>query len=52
MTKKQRKAKLAVGPFADDNCSKEEMGLDVDAVVVPPMKESCEPVEFKIFVQY
>jgi hypothetical protein len=26
--------------------------LDIDAAVVPPMKESWEPVEFKIFVQY
>jgi hypothetical protein len=28
------------------------VGLDVDAAVVPPMKELWEPVEFKIFVQY
>jgi hypothetical protein len=48
MTKKQRKAKISAGVVADE----EEVGLDIDAAVVPPMKESWEPLEFKIFVQY
>jgi hypothetical protein len=52
MTKKQRKAKISVGAVADDNCSEEEVGLDIDAAAVPPMKESWEPMEFKIFVHY
>jgi hypothetical protein len=52
MTKKQRKAEISTGVVADDSCSEEEVGLDIDAAVVPPMKESWEPVEFKIFVQY
>jgi hypothetical protein len=28
------------------------VGLDEDATAVPPMKETWEPTEFKIFVQY
>jgi hypothetical protein len=51
MTKKQRKAHTGAGAVADDMCS-EEVGLDIDATVPPPMKESWKPVEFKIFVQY
>jgi hypothetical protein len=52
MTKKHRKSEIAFGIVADNICSEEEMGLDVDAAVVPPIKESWEPVEFKTFVQY
>jgi hypothetical protein len=52
MTKKQRKAKIAASVVADDSCSEEEVGLDIDAADVPPMKESWEPVEFNIFVHY
>jgi hypothetical protein len=53
MTKKQRKAEIAVGVVADESCSEEEeVGLDIDAAAVPPMKESWEPLEFKTFVQY
>jgi hypothetical protein len=52
MTKKQRKAEIPAGVVADDSCSEEEAGLDIDATSVPPMKESWEPMEFKIFVQY
>jgi hypothetical protein len=52
MTKKKRKAEISAGAFADDNCSEEEVGLDIDAAAVTPMKESWEPVEFKIFVHY
>jgi hypothetical protein len=52
ITKKHRKAEIADGAVADDSCSEEEGGLDIDAAVVPPMKESWEPVEFKIFVRY
>jgi hypothetical protein len=51
MTKKQREAEISVGAVADDSWSEEEMGLDIDAAAVPPMTESWEPVEFKIFVQ-
>jgi hypothetical protein len=51
MTKKQRKAEIAAGTFADDSCSEEEAGVTIDAAAVPPMKGSWEPVEFKIFVQ-
>jgi hypothetical protein len=51
MIKKQRKVGIAASFVADDNCSEEEVGLDVDAAVVPPMKKSREPVESKIFVQ-
>jgi hypothetical protein len=50
ITKKQRKATIPAGAVADDSSSEEEVGLDIDAAVVPPMKESWEPVEFKIFV--
>jgi hypothetical protein len=35
-----------------NNCLEEEAGVAIDAAVVPPMKESWEPLEFKIFVQY
>jgi hypothetical protein len=52
MTKKQRKAEISTGDVVDDNCSEEEVGLDIDAAAVPPMKKSWEPMEFKIFVQY
>jgi hypothetical protein len=52
MTKNQRKAEIASCVVADDICSEEEVGLDVDAAVVPPMKESWEPVELKIYVLY
>jgi hypothetical protein len=48
--KKHRKAKIAASDVAGDICSKEEVGLDIDAADVPPMKESWEPVEFKTFM--
>jgi hypothetical protein len=51
MTKKQHKADIANGGVADDSYS-EEVGLDIDSAAVPPMKESLEPVEFKIFAIY
>jgi hypothetical protein len=52
MTKKQRKAESAAGVVADDSCSEEEAGVVIDAAAVPPMRESWELVEFKIFVHY
>jgi hypothetical protein len=47
---KQRKAEIAASVV--DICSVEEVRLDVDAAVVPPIKKSWEPVEYKIFVMY
>jgi hypothetical protein len=40
MTKKQRKAHFAANDVADDSYSVKEVGVVVDAAVVPPMKES------------
>jgi hypothetical protein len=40
MTKKQRKAQIAAGAIANDNCSEEEAGVAIDAAGVPPMKKS------------
>jgi hypothetical protein len=52
MTHNMCKAEIAAGVVEDDTCSEEEVGLDIDAAAVPPMKELWEPVDFKIFVQY
>jgi hypothetical protein len=40
MTKNQRKAEIYASAVADDICSEEEVGLDIDAAALPPMKES------------
>jgi hypothetical protein len=52
MSKIQCKAEIGDSAVTDDNCPEEEVGLDVDAAAVPPIKESWEPTEFNILVHY